>query len=109
MTTKDESPLSHIDMNRFIQSAASKIGAGTLEIILVGAVAANYFGYININEPYYKYLILLLLGQTLGLPFIATGGTIKKVEKGVCPHCGVGYSIKGYECKTCGYEVPTQK
>jgi hypothetical protein len=109
MTTKDESPLSHIDLNRFFQSAASKIGAGTLEIILVGAVAANYFGYININEPYYKYLILLLLGQTLGLPFIATEGTIKKVEKGVCPHCGVGYSIKGYECKTCGYEVPTQK
>ena len=74
MTTKDESTPSPIDPNRFIHSAASKIGAGTLEVILVGAVAANYFGYIIINEPYYKYLILFLLGQTLGIPFIAKEG-----------------------------------
>lgn len=106
MITEESTP-SNIDLNRFIQSVASKIGAGTLEVILVGAVAANYFGYITIIEPYYKYLIMLLLGQTLGIPFLTKEGVAKKADKGVCPHCGVGYSITGYECKTCGYVVPT--
>lgn len=104
MTTQDES-----DPNspyRFFQSVVSKIGAGTLEVILVGAVAANYFGYITIHEPYYKYVILWLLAQTLGVPFLVKGGTAKKAEKGVCPHCGMDYSIMGYECKACGYTVP---
>jgi len=58
--------------------AASKIGAGTTEVILVVAIAANYFSYITINEPYYKYVILWLLAQTLGVPFLARDGTAKK-------------------------------
>jgi len=46
MITNDESAgRSSIDLNRFLLSTASKIGAGTTEVILVVAIAANYFSY----------------------------------------------------------------
>jgi hypothetical protein len=91
------------------QSVESKYGAGTLELILVGAIAANYFHYITIIEPLYKYIVLLLLGQTLGIPDLAKRKTAKKAETGMCPYCGAGYSVTGFECKECGYNLPAPK
>lgn len=98
-----------IDINSLINNLATKIGAGTLEVILVVAIASNYFNYIVINEPLYRYIITLLLAQTLGIPFLAKKGTVKKMDTGICPYCGIDYSPKGYECKVCKYDVPRPK
>lgn len=98
-----------IDINSIVNNFATKIGAGTLEIILVVAIAANYFNYIVINEPLYRYIITMLLAQTLGIPFLTKKGTVKKMETGVCPYCGTDYSVTGYECKVCKYDLPKPK
>lgn len=97
-----------IDLNSLVNSFTAKIGAGTLEIILVAAIAANYFNYIVIKEPLYRYIIILLLGQTLGVPFLAKKGVVKVMDA-KCPYCGTAYSITGYECKICKYELPKPK
>lgn len=98
-----------IDINSLLNNFTAKIGAGTLEIILVAAIAANYFNYIVINEPFYRYIITILLAQTLGIPFLTKKGTVKKMETGICPYCGTDYSVTCYECKVCKYEVPKPK
>ncbi len=55
-----------MDFNKFFHSVASKLGAGTLEIVLVVAITANYFGYITINPWLYDIKnssIMLNLGE----------------------------------------------
>lgn len=99
----------HIDIHSVINNFTAKIGAGTLEIILVVAIAANYFNYVVINEPLYRYIMTMLLAQTLGISFFTKKGMVKKMETGVCPYCGTDYSITSYECKVCKYDLPKPK
>jgi hypothetical protein len=98
-----------IDINSMINNFTAKIGADVLEIILVVAIAANYFNYIVINEPFYKYIMMMLLTQTLGIPFLTKKEAVKKTETSICPYCGTDYSVTSYECKVCKYEVPRPK